>query len=114
MGFDEIMFAFFTAILSFCVFCLAWGMFFMKARVLSAVLSLLNIVLVVFSAKGWLSALVNSGKNTEALGFRQYPIVPISYGVLLLGSLVCIILSFILLRQKREQAREGEEAAEEE
>ena len=107
MGYDEIMLAFFLAILSFCVFALAWAMVLMKGYVLSAVLSLLNIVLALFSAKGWLQALVSSGKSTEAPGYGQYPLVPVACGVLLLGSLVCFALSLILLRRQR--AGEAEE-----
>ena len=107
MRYEEILLTFFSSILSFCVFALAWAMLFMKGYVISAVLSLLNTVLVLFSAKGWLSALVSSGKSTEALGHAQYPLAPVAFGVLLLGSLACFALSLVLLKRKR--AGEAEE-----
>ena len=101
LGYDEIMFAFFLAILASCTFALAWAMLFCKGYVLSAVLSLFTVVLVFLSAKGWLAALVNSGKGTEVLGFGRYPAAPIAYTGLLPGSLVCFFLSLWLLKRKR-------------
>ena len=99
MDYSELLFSFFLTTLSFCAFALAWGMFFCKGYSISAVVSICAVLMICLSAKGWLTALVSSGRSAKAL----FSPAPLAYGVMLLGSLTCLVLSHRLLKRRRIQ-----------
>ena len=54
------------------------------------------IALAAMSAKNWLLALADSGKNTAYLGFERYPLVSLALVLILAAALICIAAGLIL------------------